>query len=243
MSDVVDLTPRRPATRPRQPPASLSDQAVARLRDMIVLLEIAPGAVLSEPHLTAILGASRTPVREALKLLAAEGLVILRRNRAAIVAPLDETELHHLFEVEVALESHAALLAATRMSQAALDQLARLQVQLEERHQAGDWAGYIRVNQRIHSAVVAGAENPALAETHARILGRLARARNVGLTAAGRMEESIAEHRAILAALQARDAERARTLFAAHVERTGELVARHCAERRPGAARRRRSAR
>ncbi|MEJ1160161.1 GntR family transcriptional regulator [Prosthecomicrobium sp. N25] len=225
--------------RPRRsrPAPSLADQAVARLRDMIVYLELAPGAVLSEPWLVETLGASRTPVREALKLLAADGLVLLRRNRAAVVAPLDGEQLAHLFEVEAALESFAAGLAASRMSDAEIARLARLQSDMEARHARGDRVGYIRLNQKIHALIVAGAANPALAETHARLISRLQRARNVALTSVGRVEESIEEHRRILLALQARDAELARRLFAAHVGRTGDLLAAHCAAARVPARR------
>lgn len=222
----------------RADPPSLAEQAVARLRDMIVMLEIAPGATLSEPWLVEKLGASRTPVREALKLLAADGLVLLRRNRAAVVAPLDGVELAHMFEVEAALESFAAGLAATRMSDAEIDRLAKLQAEMEERHARGDRPGYIRLNQKIHAAIVAGAANPALSEAHTRLIGRLQRARNLALSSLGRVEESIEEHRQILAALQARDTEAARRLFAGHVARTGELVATHCAKGLPGGARR-----
>lgn len=228
--------PRRRARRAAPP--SLADQVVVRLREMIVFLELAPGAVLSEPWLVERLGASRTPVREALKLLASEGLVLLRRNRAAIVSPLDGAALVHLFEVEAELEGFAAGLAAVRMTGAEIERLAKLQAEMEERHAQGDRVGYIRLNQKIHFQIVAGAANPALAETHARLISRLQRARNVGLSALGRVEESIAEHRRILEALRARDAETARALFARHVERTGRLVAAHCAEPKPQGGRR-----
>jgi DNA-binding GntR family transcriptional regulator len=224
--------PRRVARRPPAPP-SLADQAVNRLRDMIVFLELAPGETLSEPRLVEVLGASRTPVREALKLLAAEHLVLLRRNRAAVVAPLDGEELVHLFEVEAEVESFAAGLAATRMPTAEIDRLARLQVAMEQRHARGDRVGYIRLNQKIHSMIVAGSGNPALADVHARLIGRLQRARNVALSKIGRVEESIEEHRQILAALRNREPESARRLFKLHVERTGELVAADCAADRP----------
>ncbi len=207
------------------PVESLTDKAVARLRDMILYLELAPGSALSEPWLVERLGASRTPVREALKLLAADGLVILRRNRAAMVSPLDGVELAHLFEVETALESFAARLAAKRMSSAELARLAKLQVNMEERSARGDRVGYARLNRKIHSLIVAGAANPALSDAHARLIGRLQRARNLALTSVGRVEESIAEHRQILIALQERDSEAAERLFAAHVARTGELIA------------------
>ncbi|WP_188580377.1 GntR family transcriptional regulator [Azorhizobium oxalatiphilum] len=234
------MTATRPARPP--PPVSLAEQAVERLREKIVFLELPPGAPLSERRLVEELGGSRTPVREALKLLAAEGLVLLRHNRAAIVAPLAAEELQHLFEVEVALESFAAELAASRMSEADIARLARFQTEMEARHAAGDRIGYIRLNQKIHAFIVAGAGNPALSEAHARLIGRLQRARNVGLSSLGRVEESILEHRQILDALRARNAETVRTLMAHHVGRTGRLVAAYCAEAEPQPTGRRRRA-
>lgn len=221
----------RPPTR-RDTPASLADQAVDRLRDMIVFLDLAPGAVLSERRLVEALGASRTPIREALKQLSAEGLVLLRPNRPAMVAPLDPDELRHLFEVEVALESFAASLAATRMAEADFDRLARYQIEMEERYAAGDRVSYIRINRKIHLLIVAGSGNPALSEVHARLIGRLQRARNIGLSSLGRVEESIEEHRQILAALRRRDGEMTRMLMARHVARTGGLFADYCAAAR-----------
>jgi DNA-binding GntR family transcriptional regulator len=229
------MTARRPAPVAHRT-ASLADRVVTQLRDMIVFLDLAPGETLSEPRLVEVLGTSRTPVREALKLLAAEHLVLLRRNRAAVVAPLDGPELRHLFEVEAMVESFAAALAAQRMSEAEIERIARMQAAMEERHARGDRVGYIRLNQKLHAAIVSGAANPALSEVHGRLIGRLQRARNVGLSTLGRAEESIAEHQAILAALRARDAALVQRLFKAHVERTGELVAVHCAAR-PAAVR------
>jgi len=127
------------------------------------------------------------------------------------------------------VESFAAGLAARRMSAADLDRLVRLQRAMEDSHARGDRIGYIRLNQKIHTLIVAGAANPALTDVYRRLIGRLQRARNVGLSTLGRVEESIAEHRQILAMLQARDADEVQRLFRIHVERTGDLVAAHCA--------------
>jgi DNA-binding GntR family transcriptional regulator len=232
-----ETLPATSSAGPRAMP-SLADQAVERLRRLIVSAAIPPGAPLVESGLVDRLGVSRTPVREALKLLAVEGLVTLRRNRAAIVAPLRGDELAHLFEVERALESFAAGLAASRMSEAELKRLARLQGQMEALEARGDRDGYVRLNRKIHFGIVAGSRNPALAEAHERLIGRLQRARNIALASRGRAEESIREHRDILAALQDRDAEAAARLMDRHVGRTGDIVAAICRgsiPQRPGA--------
>lgn len=222
MSAALDRV-RRPAAE-----ASLTHQAVLELRRLIVGNVLAPGSILNETQLVERLGASRTPVREALKLLASEGLVVLRRNRAAMVAPLDGDALRHLFEVESAIEAFAAGLAAERRSGAAVQRLERLQARMEAAEAAGDRDGYITLNQQIHAAIVAASGNPALAETHGRLIGRLQRARNLALAQQGRVEESILEHRDILKALRASDARAARELMGRHVARTGDIVAIIC---------------
>jgi len=222
-----------PSAAPRRrrrtaPPPALADQAVTALRRMIARGMLAPGARLFEPVLSETLGVSRTPVREALKLLAAEGLVELRRNRNALVAPLDPAELRELFEVESCIEGYAAGLAAERIGANGLRRLRLLQERMESRQMRGDLEAYFEINQQIHRLVVASAGNAVLRETHERLIGRLERARFFALGAEGRWEESVLEHRAILRALENRDAAAAQRLFTVHVRRTGEVVAETC---------------
>lgn len=190
---------------------------------MIVNGHLEPGAPLFEPQLGELLEVSRTPVREALKLLAAEGLVELRRNRSAIVARLDNRELADLFELEAGLEGLAAGLAAERRRAADLRRLVMLQERMETCYRRSDRDGYIRVNQEAHRTIVACARNRALTETYGRLMVRLHRARNLSLAIEGRIVEAINEHREILAVLEAGDATAARELMTRHVARTGEL--------------------
>jgi DNA-binding GntR family transcriptional regulator len=197
---------------------------VEQIRRTIVRGHAMPGERLDEPAICDALGISRTPVREALKLLAAEGLVELRRNRNSIVALIDAAELAHLFEVESGIEGMAARLAATRMTTAELKQLETLQLRMERHRAERELDSYFEINQRIHRLVVMGAKNPVLVETHGWLLGRLERARYMALSAVGRWEQSVLEHREILAALKAGDAERAGNLFTVHVQRTGAIV-------------------
>ncbi|MBP2231117.1 DNA-binding GntR family transcriptional regulator [Azospirillum agricola] len=218
--------------RRRAPPPSLAEMAVDRLRGMIIYGDLAPSARLIEPELSERLGISRTPLREALKLLAAEGLVMLRPNRNAIVAPLDAAELTHLFEAEGCIESFAARLAAERMTAADLRRLRGFQGRIEALQGAGALEEYFDINQKIHRLIVSSAKNPALAEAHDRLLGRLARARYFALGAQGRWRESVLEHREILTALESRDGDTAQRLFVQHVGRTGEVVAAACASPR-----------
>lgn len=230
-----------PLHRLQQP--SLTDVTVRQLRQMIVRGALAPGEKLSETALCDALGISRTPIREALKLLASEGLVELRRNRQTVVTLIDAQELAHLFEVQSGIESMAARLAAVRMTTADLKRLEVLQERMESHQGRGELDSYFEINQQIHQLVVAGAKNPVLSETHGWLMGRLERMRYMALGAGSRWQQSILEHREILAALKARDAEAAGSLFAQHVGRTGTVVADVCANDAVTESRRTRQAR
>lgn len=224
-TDSTTHAPSR-ATRPRRiRTPSLAQEAYEALQHMIVRGELSPGVRLVEPALCERLGISRTPLREAIKRLANEGLVILRRNRNAMVTRIDARELEHLFEVEAGIESLAVGLAAERMTNTELKKLETLQERLEQRLVNGDRDGYFELNQRIHALLVAGAKNPILEETHRHLLGRLERARYLALDRIGRWQESTEEHRAILEALKARDGELAGRLLGEHVQHTGEVIA------------------
>lgn len=229
---------RKPTPLHRVHRPSLTDVAVGQVRRMIVRGHVAPGERLNEPAICEALGISRTPVREALKLLASEGLVELRRNRNAIVSLIDPAELAHLFEVESGIESMAARLAASRMTTSDLKQLEILQIRMERHHGRRKLEDYFDVNQQIHKLIVASSKNPVLVKTHSWLLGRLERARFLALGAVGRWEQSVLEHREILAALKAGDAKTAGDLFAVHVERTGAIVAHTVANQRFNAGQR-----
>lgn len=202
----------------------LHDEVTERLRDMIVEGRLTPGARVNEAALCEQLGVSRTPLREALKILAAEGLVDLLPRRGARVAGLSATELGELFEVLSGLERTAAELAALRASEADLARLEELQARIEQHHDARNRHDYAHDNHALHETIVALAGNAVLKEVHARLMTRVRRARYMALLSQERWDESVAEHAAILAALAARDARRAGELMHRHVARTGEVV-------------------
>jgi DNA-binding GntR family transcriptional regulator len=226
----VPVKPRRTATalqrrQLRVPRAGLYEQAATRLRLLIVRGDLAPGQQLLEADLSDALGVSRTPLREALKQLASEGLVELRLNRSTIVAPLRRDELIELFEALGGIERCAAELAATRMVVRDVEQLETMQARIEWHHGRGEIRDYFEVNQQIHRAIVGFARNSVLKATHDALLPRAERARFFGLSVLGRWEESVRDHQEILDALKARDAGRAGRLLGGHVRRTGEVVA------------------
>jgi DNA-binding GntR family transcriptional regulator len=220
---------RRAAALPRQrlrvPRIGLHEQAAARLRLLIVRGDLSPAQPLLEADLSDALGISRTPLREALKQLASEGLVELRLNRSTIVAPLRAAELAELFEAVSAIERCAAELAATRMSARDIERLEALQQRIEWHHDRGELRDYFEVNQQIHGAIVGFARNSVLKATHDMLMPRAERARFLALSIRGRWDESVREHQEILAALKARDAVRAGALLGHHVRRTGLVMA------------------
>jgi DNA-binding GntR family transcriptional regulator len=211
--------------RLRVPRTGLHEQAATRLRTLIVRGDLPPGEQLLEADLSEALGISRTPLREALKQLAAEGLVELRLNRSAVVAPLRRDEVTELFEAVSGIERCAAELAATRMVARDVERLEALQERIEWFHDRGELRDYFEMNQQIHSAIVGFARNSVLKATHEVLLPRVERARFFALSVRGRWDESVREHREILAALKAGDADRAGQLLGLHVRRTGEIMA------------------
>jgi DNA-binding GntR family transcriptional regulator len=235
VTDSKASTSRKAAKRPRPvtalqrrrlrvPRTGLHEQAAARLRLLIVRGELRPGQPLGEADLSDALGISRTPLREALKQLATEGLVELRLNRSAVVAPFRREELGELFEALAGMERCAAELAATRMDARDVERLEALQDKIEWHHGRGELREYFEINQQIHSAIVDFARNAVLKTTHEVLLARAERARFFGLSVLGRWEESVREHQEILTALKNGDADLAGRLLGQHVRRTGEIV-------------------
>jgi DNA-binding GntR family transcriptional regulator len=203
---------------------NICERAVARLRSLIVHGEFAPETALVEAELCAMLGISRTPLREALKLLAAQGLVELRQNRSARVASMKSEEIADLFQALSGIERVTGELAAERMVAADLARLHAMQHEMERHYAVGELHGYFALNQAIHGAIVASARNTTLRETHEWLLARAERARYVALASRRRWDESVDEHRAILTAFDARDSQAAGRLLGTHVLNTGREV-------------------
>lgn len=204
--------------------SGLHEEAAMRLRALIIRGDLSPGEQLVEADLCEALGISRTPLREALKLLAAEGLVQLRLNRSSLVTPILREEIDELFEAVAGIERIAAELAAVRMTARDHQKLATLQERMERHHDAGELREYFELNQQIHSFVLACARNGALKSTHDGLMARVERARFFALSSQERWDESVEEHRAIMRALAARDGDKAGRLLAHHIRRTGQVV-------------------
>ena len=195
----------------------LHAEAVERLRDLIVHGELAPGVRLNERLLCAQLGISRTPLREAFKVLATEGLVQLLPNRGAIVAPLEPERLRQTFSVMGALEALAGELACARATPEQLAGIRALHFEMLAAHARGDLAGYFRHNQAIHLKLVEAAGNPVLLHAYRQLNANVRRARFIANLSRARWDAAVREHEAILAALEARDAPRLKALLHEHL--------------------------
>jgi len=193
---------------------ALYEQVADRLRLRILARELEPGAWIDELKLCGELGISRTPLREALKVLAAEGLVTMKLRRGAYVTEMSERDVREAYQLLSLLESDAAAEVATRATDAELAELGELHRALEEALPERD--AFFAANERFHLRVLEIDGN----RWRLQIVGDLRRLmklnRHHSLFREGRLAESLDEHRAIVKALLSRDAEACRQLVTAH---------------------------
>ncbi len=198
-------------------PAALYEEVAERLRSRIFAHEFQPGAWIDEQALAEEYGISRTPLREALKVLAAEGLVTLKPRRGCYVTELTERDLDEIFPVLALLEGRCAYEAAQKTTEADLKRLEKLHEDLEKHAARGDIARFFETNQSFHRAVQDLAGNRWLTQLIADMRKVLKLTRHQSLRLEGRIEQSLKEHRAILAALRRGDAERAEQRMREHL--------------------------
>jgi DNA-binding GntR family transcriptional regulator len=185
----------------------LYEQVAERLRARIFAHELAPGGWIDEQALASEYGISRTPLREALKVLAAEGLVVLKPRRGCYVTELSEQDIDEVFPVMALLEGRVAEEAARRATSADFAHLAAIHEELERHAATNDADRFFEANQRFHAALQTIAGNRYLAQLidDARKVIKLTRRDSLRLE--GRLKQSLAEHRAILEALRLKDAD------------------------------------
>lgn len=203
---------------------SLHDQVVGRVRDLITDGTLAPGTRIKEGQLGAQLGVSRTPLREALKFLASEGLVELVAARGAIVRRFTAKDVRDMLDVLAVLESFAARLACRVASDEDIAEVRRLHDRMVERYAARDRLEYFKLNQQIHSAFLRLAGNATLEEAHASIQSRMKRIRYVGNEEPPKWAAALAEHETMIRALEARDGDALAAIVTRHLENTWERV-------------------
>jgi DNA-binding GntR family transcriptional regulator len=197
--------------------ASLHNEAVARIRDMIMEGRLEAGSKVSEKDLCALFGISRTPLREALKVLATEGLIVLLPHRGARVARLTGKDTADLFQVMSALEGLAGELACARITDQAINEIRALHHEMLAHYSRGDRTEYFAANQAIHEAIVAAADNGMLAVLYESLRGRIRPARFMANVTRERWDQAVREHGEILDALSRREGVRLRNLLQEHL--------------------------
>lgn len=206
-------------------PQTLTDEIVFALTADIVAHRIAPGDALDEARIGARFGASRTPVREALRQLAASGMVELRPHRAPLVARVDDTKLIEMFDVMAELEALCAARAAAAMTAAERLALDRHHAGMSEDMRRGDVAAYRAGNTTFHGLIYDGAHNDYLRSLTRSTRERLAPYRGAQLEAPERLARSHREHGEIVTAILRGEAEKAASAMRAHLSATRAQVA------------------
>jgi DNA-binding GntR family transcriptional regulator len=203
---------------------SLHQEVAATLREQIFAGLYAPGSFLDELVLCERLQISRTPLREALKVLTAEGLLRHEPRRGCFISEVTEKDLDDIFPVIALLEGRCAFEAARNASDADLAALTTLHERLNSHAAAGRINDYYDTNFAIHEAIIALADNRWLAMAIADLRKILKLARSQQLHAPGRLAQSLSEHMAVFAALKARDSEGADAAMRTHLTRQREAL-------------------
>ncbi|MGU3667408.1 GntR family transcriptional regulator [Methylobacterium sp. A49B] len=208
----------------------LSDRIRDALTDAIASGTLAAGTALDEQNLAQRYGASRTPVREALRQLAASGLVEIRPRRGVVVARLTPQRIADMFETTAEIEAMCARLATYRMTPLERGGLMELHEESAAAVEAGDLDAYDRFNRIFHEALYAGTHNAFMAEQALAIRERLAAFRRTQLRHSDRIRRSREEHGDILAAIAEGDGETAARRMRAHMLRAAAALGRYIAE-------------
>lgn len=202
----------------------LHETVVSQLRDLIVQGELAPETKLNERVLAEKLGTSRTPLREAIKFLASEGLVELLPNRGAVVAALKPEKMKEVFVVLGALEALAGDLACRNATEADIAEIRALHYHMLAHHARGELAQYFRYNQQIHIKIMECAGNATLTQVYRGLNAHVRRARYMANLSIERWDKAVREHEEILDALVKRDGVRLQSLLRDHLANKLVLV-------------------
>lgn len=215
MTETQDLGSIPPIAR-----KTLHDEVVERLRDLIIEGRLAPGTRINEVQVGAMLGVSRTPLREAIKTLAREGLVENVPSRGAVVRRFSERDAAQILEVLKALEQLAARLACQNADDKTIAEIADMHRRMMSLYKRRQRLEYFKLNQAIHSAIVKASGNEALAEMHGLLQARIRRVRYLGHETPGQWADAVAEHEEMIAALTKRDGEALAEVMGRHLDAT-----------------------
>lgn len=214
MNDSIRPGRKRGGRRRR---GALHRVTAERLRAMIFAGELEPGMRVTEIALARKLGISRTPLREAFRELAADGLLEPMPRRGARIASLTVELIDQLFPIMGALEALSGELACRHITDAEIAEVRALHRQMAEHYARRDLDSYFRFNQRIHEAIMTATRNPALARIYVGLAGRVRHARKAANMSPERWNDAMEEHRLILDALERRDGETLAALLRRHL--------------------------
>lgn len=213
MAEILPIAPR-----------VLLQRVWARLRQLIVEGTLEPGCKLNERELAAQLQVSRTPLREAIRMLAAEGLVDLLPHRGAVAAQLSPQDVADTFEVMAGLEGQSGELAAQRIEEQELAEIRALHYEMLAAHTRRDLPTYYRLNAAIHDHINLAARNPVLTRTYRTVNARLQALRFRSNFDEVKWARAVQEHERMVELLAARDGTRLRKLLGTHLEHKRDAV-------------------
>ena len=197
---------------------SLHEELVERVQSLIVEGILPTGTKVPEKELCLKFGVSRTPMREALKVLAADGLISLEPNRGAWVRAITVADLEEVFPIMGALEALSGELACKNISNAEIEAVRATHQQMVEHYHQRDRAAYFQCNQRIHEIILDAAGNETLATQYRSLSKRVRRARYLANMGEDRWRQAVEEHGLILEALEKRDGEELGKILKKHLE-------------------------
>lgn len=200
------------------------EDIVAYIRERLIEGEITPGARIPERELCAALNVSRTPLREALKVLAAEGYVVLLPNRGARAAKLTIQDVRDLFELSAALESAAGELACQRITDTEVAAIAEQHAAMTKHFATGEMQSYYVCNRAIHEAIMKASGNAAMINIYESVSARIRRARYVAPMTEPHWRSALLEHEAMLNALTRRDGPMLAMILKTHLRHKAQEV-------------------
>ena len=191
---------------------------------MIIEGQLQAGSRINESELGLRLGVSRTPLREAIKTLAQEGLVELVTSKGAVVRRFTQEDVAHMLEAIKAIEQFAVRQACQRASDAEIAEVLRLHKAMIKEYRNRNRLSYYKLNQAIHSELVRIGGNPVIAELHETLQSRLKRIRYIGNQEPDKWDGAMAEHEEMVKALSARDGKALEEVMGRHMDKTLERV-------------------
>ena len=198
--------------------APLHVQVAERLRLLIDSGELAPGTRLNEIELCNTMGVSRTPLREAIRSLATEGLIELQPNRGAIVSIVSQEDVTEILPIMASLEGLGGRLAAMHMDQSKIAQVRKIHNQMISHYKNNEVAEYFETNRLIHELITEGSGNQTLVDTINSLSAKVRRARFTAQMTQESWDKAVSEHEEMIAALEAQDPDRLEAILVQHIE-------------------------